>query len=225
MELAKPVGQAAASRKYDILSALMAFALSQDKHRQRQVMRMMSLITTRYNWQRDELSMGQEAIAALWSCDTRTVKREMAKFLSMGWLVMKRRGARGRVSVYGIDLTRMMEDTRPAWPNIGEDFVARVDPDRPEPVASNVVALRQVAAPVADGSVWAEAQALLHAEDGATYGAWFHGLTEADRHEGWLILAAPTRFHATYVETHLMARLMGAIRRIDPTVAGVRLEG
>jgi hypothetical protein len=185
---------------------------------------MMSLITTRYNWQRDELSMGQGAIAELWSCDTRTVKREIAKLLSMGWLVMKRRGARGRVSVYGIDLQRMMEDTRPAWPKIGEDFVERVDPARTPSKPSNVVALRQVAAPTVDGSLWAKAQGVLHAEDGATYGAWFHGLTEIEQHEGWLILAAPTRFHATYVETHLMARLTGAVRRIDPTVTGVRVE-
>ena len=66
-------------------------------------------------------------------------------------------------------------------------------------------------------------------EQGETYHTHIRrvldGLTEAERHEGWLILAAPTRFHATYVETHLMSRLMGAIRRVDPTVAGVRLEG
>lgn len=224
MEMARPVGRAAASQKYDILSALMAFALSQDKNRQRQVMRMMSLITTRYNWQRDELSMGQEAIAALWSCDPRTVKREIAKLLSMGWLVMKRRGARGRVSVYGIDLTRMMEDTRSAWPNIGEDFVERFDPHRPEPKASNVVALRQVAAPESDGSLWAQVQAVLHHENGAIYGAWFHSLTEVERQGGILILSAPTRFHAAYVETHLKARLFAAVRRVDPTVADVRVE-
>ncbi|TYP80461.1 hypothetical protein BD830_10711 [Maritimibacter alkaliphilus HTCC2654] len=225
MEMAKPVGRAAASHKYDILSALMAFALSQDKHRQRQVTRMMSLITTRYNWQRDELSMGQEAIAALWSCDVRTVKREIAKLQAIGWLVMKRRGARGRVSVYGIDFSRMMDDTRPAWPNIGQDFVERMDPTRTEPRATNVVALRQVAAPVSNGSLWAEVQAFLHGADRATYSAWFHGMTEVERHEGWLILSAPTKFHATYVETHLMARLMRAIRTIDPTIAGVRIEG
>lgn len=92
--------------------------------------------------------------------------------------------ARGRVSVYGIDLSRMMEDTRPAWPNIGDDFITRVDPARPQTTPSNVISLRQVAAPVADGSLWAEAQELLHGADGATYGAWFHGLTEVERHEG-----------------------------------------
>ena len=84
MQLPRPVGREAASRKYDILSALMAFALAQDKHVQRQVLRIMALITTRYNWQRDELTMGQGEIAKLWSVDERTVKREMAKLRALG---------------------------------------------------------------------------------------------------------------------------------------------
>ena len=53
MELAKPVGPGASARKYDLLSALMAFALSDGKGTQRLVMRLMVLVTTRYNWQRD----------------------------------------------------------------------------------------------------------------------------------------------------------------------------
>ena len=226
MQLPRPVGREAASRKYDIMSALMAFALSQDKHVQRQVLRIMALITTRYNWQRDELTMGQGEIARLWSVDERTVKREMARLRAQGWLVLKRQGARGRVSVYGMDLGRMLEDTRPAWPLIGEDFVARLDPAEPAGQgASNVVPLRAVAAPEADGSVWATAQGWLHGEDPATYGAWFHSLTEAATEANCLILAAPTRFHATYVETNLKDRLVAALRRFDPGLRDVRVVG
>lgn len=225
MELPKAVGPSAASRKYDILSALMAFALAGDKTLQKQVMRLMALITTRYNWQRDELTMGQEAMATLWCVDTRTVKRELAKFQAKGWLVMKRRGARGRVSVYGIDLNRIMEDTRGCWGHIGPDFIERVDPAARPATPSNVVALRASPAPKGDGSLWAEVQAVLHGEDMATYGAWFHGLQEAACENGVLILAAPTRFHATYVETHLLGRLRAALRRVDPTVQEVKVEG
>ena len=50
-------------------------------------------------------------------------------------------------------------------------------------------------------------------------------LVAQEEGEGWLTLAAPTRFHATYVETHLMGRLMRAVRRVDPSIAGVRIEG
>lgn len=223
MQLARPVGREAASRKYDILSALMAFALSQDKHIQRQVLRMMALITTRYNWQRDELTMGQGEIARLWSVDERTVKREMAKLRSKGWLVLKRQGARGRVSTYGMDLTRMMEDTRPAWPLIGEDFITRIAGQESGggQGVSNVVPLRAVPPPAADGSIWAAAQARLHAADAATYGAWFHPLVEAGLEVGCLTLTAPTRFHARYVEQHLKERLLAALRSVDPSISEV----
>lgn len=226
MQLPRPVGREAASRKYDILSALMAFALSRDKHVQRQVLRMMALITSRYNWQRDELTMGQSEIARLWSVDDRTVKREMARLRAQGWLVLKRQGARGRVSVYGMDLERMLEDTRPAWPLIGEDFVARLDPPGAAGQgASNVVPLRPGPVPVADGSLWAQAQAWLHAEDAATYGAWFHVLTDAGVETNCQVLAAPTRFHATYVATNLKERLMAALCRFDPSLRDVRVVG
>ncbi|MES2915141.1 MAG: DnaA N-terminal domain-containing protein [Pseudomonadota bacterium] len=149
MQLPRPVGREAALRKYDILSALMAFALSKDKHVQRQVLRVMALITTRYNWQRDELTMGQ-----------------------------------------GV---------------------------------SNVVPLRAVPTPAADGSVWATAQAMLLDEDAATYGTWFHALTDAGVEANCLTLAAPTRFHATYVSTNLKERLLAALRRADPSFRDVRV--
>lgn len=226
MQLARPVGREAASRKYDILTALMAFALMQDKHVQRQVLRVMVLITARYNWQRDELAVGQEEIARLWSVDARTVKREMARLRAQGWLVQRRAGARGRVAVHGIDLGRMLGDTRPAWPLVGPDFVARLDPAGPPPVpAGNVVPLRPAPAPPRDGTVWAAAQARLSAEDRASYGAWFHPLAEAGLAEGTMTLAAPTRFHASYVMTHLQQRLLAALRAVEPSVAAVLVIG
>ncbi|MGB5559420.1 MAG: hypothetical protein WBN04_15580 [Paracoccaceae bacterium] len=223
MQLPRPVGREAASRKYDILSALMAFALAQDKHVQRRVLRMMSLITTRYNWQRDELSMGQAEIARLWSVDERTVKREIARLRANGWLLVKRQGARGRVSLYGMDLGRMMEDTRPVWPNLGDDFIARIEPPPSGAGGSNVVPLRAMPAPVQDGTLWTFTQERLHGDDLASYGAWFHALTEAGLEDGCMTLAAPSRFHARYVETHLKDRLLSALRITDPSLRDVRI--
>lgn len=227
MQLPRPTGREAASRKYDILSALMAFALAQDKHVQRQVLRIMALITTRYNWQRDELTMGQGEIAKLWAVDERTVKREMARLRTRGWLVLKRQGARGRVSVYGMDLSRMMEDTRPVWAHIGEDFIARLAPADigKDQQPTNVVPLRAspARAPVDDGSLWAAAQAQLHAADSATYGAWFHTLTDAGIEESCQVLVAPTRFHARYVDTHLRERLLAALKATDPSLRDIRV--
>ena len=95
MQTLRPVGRGASARKYDILTALGAFALAQGKHEQRRVLRLMTLITARYNWARDELAVGQRESARLWAVDERTVKREMARLKAAGWLVVKRQGAFG----------------------------------------------------------------------------------------------------------------------------------
>jgi hypothetical protein len=98
MQVKRPAGRHASVVKYDILTALGAFALSQPKSPQRLVLRFMTLVTARYNWSRNELAVGQREIAKLWTVDERTVKREMAKLRAMGWLVVKKQGVRGRVS-------------------------------------------------------------------------------------------------------------------------------
>lgn len=219
MLVAKPVGRDAAAKKYDILSALAAFALSQDKHKQRQVMRLMALITTRYNWQRDELSMGQAEIARLWSVDTRTVKREMSKLRALGWLVVKSQGARGRVSTYRLDLARMMSDTRPAWANVGPDFVARMG-GQVEEAATNVVPFRGGAGEVFGDDTWGRTCAAFNQLDPAAYAAWIAPLTVGEVDCGQLVLVAPSKFHATYVTAHLLERLTYQLRHQDPTLHG-----
>lgn len=225
MQLPKPVGRDAAVRKYDILSALMAHALSRDKTCQRQVLRLMALITTRYNWKRDELTMGQDEIARLWQVDTRTVKREMSRLRASGWLVMKRQGARGRVSVYSLDLDKIFLDTRETWINIGPDFVERVQAeDTPEGPAGNVVPLRPVAPPREDGSLWSDAQARLYTEYPACFAAWFSGLSEVCIEEGCVVLQAQTRFHASYVMTQYEDRLVRLLRNLDPSIRAIRVE-
>jgi hypothetical protein len=219
----KPVGRDAAAKKYDILSALAAFALSQDKHVQRRILRLMSLITTRYNWQRNELSMGQEDIARLWTVDLRTVKREMAKLRGLGWLVETRGAARGRVAIHALDFALIMADTRHVWANIGTDFIARqAGGTVPEP-ASNVVPFQAAPLPQ-DGSVWTAAQHAFQAQDAAAFTAWIARLREVDREGGTLCLLAPSRFHKTYVETHLSDSLLRILRRIDPSLSAIRIE-
>lgn len=223
MQLARPVGREAASRKYDILSALMAHAFSHDGSTQRQVFRLLALITTRYNWQRNELGIGQTEIARLWCVDTRTVKREMARLRARNWLVQKRQGARGRVSVYALNLERMLEDTRPDWPNIGPDFVERMTQQDRGTDQTNVVPLRPIPPPLPTGTLWSEARARLHHDDPAVYAAWFEPLEEVEACNGCLTLAAPTRFHATYVEGQFKTRILAAVACVDPSVRNVRV--
>ncbi|MBV0892992.1 hypothetical protein KTN05_14225 [Paracoccus sp. Z118] len=241
MQVIRPVGREAASRKYDLLSALMAHGLAGDKHRQRLVLRLMALITTRYNWQRDELTMAQTEIARLWSVDERTVKRDMARLRALGWIVVKRQGARGRVSVLGLGLERLLLDTRPEWSNVGPDFVARLGGGDTDSAGAGqggemggdgptVVPFRRPGAGVepaqmaAPGGIWAAARALLLAEDPAVFDAWLAPLAEAGIEDGQLVLLAPSRFHASYVLTNLRERLSTALRRADPTLAGVMVR-
>lgn len=216
----KPVGRNASALKYDILTAMGTYALSLEKGPQRLVLRFMTLMTARYNWQRDELAVGQREIARMWSVDERTVKREMAKLRALGWLIVKRQGARGRVTEYGFDLERILQDTKASWPAVGPDFEHRMKGAN-EPERNVVPLMTGTAAPapdVSDGTEWSLAKAVLHQEDGATYTAWIQALTRESRAGGRLVLKAPSRFHANYVISHLRDRLLAACRDVDDDI-------
>lgn len=218
----KAVGREAATRKYDILTALATYALARGKHDHRLVLRLMALITARYNWSRNELAVGQREIARMWSVDERTVKREMAKLRAFGWLEVKRQGVRGRVTEYGMNFDKILDATRDDWSKVGPDFDIRMQ----GPVAQGqVVALPvrgHVPAPViTEGSDWSLVQALLHSEDPATYGSWFHALRSVNREGERLTLQAPSRFHAAYVQSHLSNRLHAAFHTIGTGISEV----
>lgn len=222
MQLVKPAGQRDAARKYDIITALGAYALARNKHDQRLVLRLITLMTARYNWARDELAVGQREIAQLWSVDERTVKRDMAKLRGMGWLVVKRQGARGRVTEYGLDLDRILATTEGEWRNVGPDFDLRMSG---KPEQTSIVPL-----PVKDhvpepdtssGSEWALAQAILYAEAPDLYGSWLRNLVRVERAGGRLTLRAPSRFHGSYVQTHLTRRILSACQAVDGDVTEI----
>ncbi|MGO4917405.1 hypothetical protein [Pseudogemmobacter sp. W21_MBD1_M6] len=219
----KPVGRGASVIKYDLLTAMGAYALSLDKGPQRLILRLMTLVTARYNWGRNELTVGQREIARLWGVDERTVKREIAKLKTMGWLIVKRQGARGRVAEYGLDLTCILHNTKPRWAAVGPDFEDRMDhTDEPD---SKVVPmpLRGAGPPpdISDGTEWAQARARLYDEDPGRYRSWVEALIRIERAGGQVQLLAPSRFHATYVTTHMLSRLLRACQAVDPTVTVV----
>ncbi len=224
MQMMKPVGRSAAVRKYDILTALGALALAGSKHDQRRTLRLMTLITARYNWQSDLLAVGQREIARMWSCDERTVKREMMRLKAMGWLVMKRQGARGRVSEYGLGLETILSATRSHWMAIGPDFEARMTPPAASESQTVVPFPGNVAAPVIgdeSATEWDMVRLRLHRDDPGLYGAWVEALTRQSRAGDRLILRAPSRFHASYVITHLVPRLLAMCQELDPSIRGI----
>ncbi len=223
MLAAKTIGRNSSVLKYDILSALSVFALNGDKHRQRSVLRLQALITTRYNWGRNELSIGRREIAKLWAVEERTVKREMSRLRASGWLSVKHPAARGRVAVYALDLECILEASREHWPSMGPDFVLRMESllnPTPKPEGSNVVPFQ---APPNSTDVWGQVAQMLHSRDTQRYTAWFQHLCQDHIDDGTLILSAPTRFLAQYVESHFGAELEKLVCSVDPDLSGVRI--
>lgn len=222
MQLEKSAGPRDAARKYDVITALGAYALARNKHDQRLVLRLITLMTARYNWARNELAVGQREIARLWSVDERTVKRNVAKLRGLGWLVVKRQGARGRVTEYGLNFDRILAMTEAEWPNVGPDFDLRMSG---KPEASPVVPLPvkgHVPAPeLNDGSEWALAQFMLYTEAPDLYGSWLRNLIRVERAGGRLVLRAPSRFHGSYVQTHLTRRILSACQAVDGDVTEI----
>lgn len=208
-------GPGAGSDKYDILTALAVAGLAVGGHQQVSLMRLMALVTARYNWAQDELAIGQREMAQLWSVDERTAKREVKRLTEAGLLVVLRPGVKGRVAVYRLDLGAICQATEPVWPCVGPDFTDRMSQrHRPVAPAPKVVQVdfgsRQR---LPDGvTPWDRACARLAAEDEARFAAWFAGLRLMSDEGGHIRLAAPSRFAATYVATHLRVPLEAALR-------------
>lgn len=220
MAMRKPTGLGAAVRKYDLLTAMGTLALNSAKAEQRQLLRLMVLVTARYNWASDILSIGQAEIAKLWSVDERTVKRTMSVYRAKGWLWLKRPAARGRVSQYGLGIDQLFQDSQPLWAVIGSDFEARLAPAASE---TNVLPF-----PVPAGTVppqgqglWAKMQRQLVDEEPALYHAWLAGLEPHQEGAGRLVLASPRRFQLAYLRTHLTNRLLQTARRHDPSIESI----
>lgn len=219
MRVKRSTGPQAAVLKYDFLTALGAYALSEGKASQRLCLRFMTLITARYNWGRDSLTVGQREIARLWSVDERTVKREMAKLRALGWLVVRRQGARGRVTDYRLDIQAVTEATRPQWAAVGPDFEARMSAEpqagsKVVPFTPNV----EVPPPQVTSDEWGIARAVLHREHTAIYGAWVQNLARHGREGDVLMLKAPTPFHANYVNTRLKKVILETCQAIDADI-------
>lgn len=225
MRQLRPVGRSASALKYDLLTAMGAYALASEPTEQKRVLRFMTLITARYNWASDIMAVGQREIARLWSCTERTVKRDIAVLKARGWLVVRRQGARGRVSEFRIDLDRVLSDTKVIWDSVGPDFAARLG--KPEPEIGNVVPLPVGGvAPIpntGDTSEWGIAKHALRAQDEGTYAAWMHALVRQGRAGDRLVLRAPSRFHASYVQTHLSGQILAACRSVDAQITAIEI--
>ncbi|MEL6828446.1 MAG: hypothetical protein AAFN91_19550, partial [Pseudomonadota bacterium] len=137
-------GPHAAVWKYDLLTALSVFALGQGATMQTSILRLIAVATARYDWRRDELSIGRAELMRLWQCSEPTVKRELRRLRDTGLLVQVRAGVRGRVAAYRLCRQGLELLTQGHWVHAGPDFTARMQgtPESETPTG-NVVSFPQ----------------------------------------------------------------------------------
>lgn len=97
-------GAHSSARKYDVLSALALAGLEGSSLPSQRALRLIALITTRYNWAGDTLSIGHAELAVLWKVSRRTVIREVEALRQSGLLVVLRTGRKGRVTTYRLSI-------------------------------------------------------------------------------------------------------------------------
>ena len=220
----KLAGPGAGVRKYDLLTALAVAGLAGSPGFATSMTRLIALVTARYNWRLDEVSIGQAELARMWSVDVRTVKREIRRLAEHGLLSIKRAGARGRVATYVLNHKRIDELTRECWPLVGPDFEARMAEQggTSDAAPSTVVPFPGQSD---SQSEWSVARSTLRRVDRARAKAWFDPLMREGRVGTTLTLRAPSAFHAGYVMTHLIGDLTRAVAEANPDITQIDVIG
>lgn len=115
------------SVKYDLLSAIAVCALYDGAIRKALGPKLLALITTRFDWSTGLISAGHDQLAALWNIDKRAVKRTLQELKDLEILLVLKRGVRGNVTLYRLDIWKALSLTKPVWPHLGEDFKRRLE--------------------------------------------------------------------------------------------------
>lgn len=226
MEQVKRVGPKAGGLKYDLLTALNVTGLHGSPTEQTSLMRLSALITARYNWRIEEVSVGHAELARLWGVNDRTVKREMKRLMSMGVLLCIRPGVRGRVGAYRLNYARIYEVSRPLWAFVGTDFEDRMIEVSGERTVVTVNFHKPMPAKpclVSDSGTgtWGAVRRRLQAEHPALFESWFAKLVQDNVTEDAVTLRAPNGFVSRYIETHF-AQILGAVIDAEmPTHSGM----
>lgn len=227
MKATRSTGPHASVQKYDLLTAMAVAGLNGKTVFQTSMLRLVALVTARYNWKLDELTVGQRDLARMWSVDERTVKREIKRLLSDDILIQLRPGVRGRVAAYRLNQGEIYRRSESHWQKVGPDFAARMDTNRqgPNGVGQTVVRVdfRPTTAPeFPQETAWGRTCARLADMDPDLYRSWFSALVFEEFKQASLYLRAPSSFVANYIVTHHLKRLQdvassefGSISRLD----------
>ncbi len=202
--------------KYDVLTALSVTGLHGSPAQQISMARLCALITARYNWKLDHFCVGQPEMARMWHVTERTVKREIKKWVDDRLLICVRKGVRGRVGAYRLNILKVFEVSRDVWPAVGTDYaerMAELDPAQ----GSSVVKVDFTKAdhhvpPPDEGTSWfavSERLKTLHPEK---HRNWFAPLRFVSDEGGRYTLAARSGFVVRYLETHFSAVMNEAVQ-------------
>ncbi|SFP43484.1 hypothetical protein [Tranquillimonas alkanivorans] len=213
MQSRRITGVGAGVVKYDILTALSLIGLTGSPGFRTSMLRLISMVTSRYNWINDEVSVGQRDLARMWGVDERTVKREIKRLTAANLIVCTRPGVRGRVAAYRLNRAEVLRLSRDRWGDVGTDFADRMD-GHAEDETPRVVKVdfgRKAQSAAAGQGTWAATRQRLEREDPALFGAWFQHVDCETFTRDAVVLTCAKRFVASYIETHLSARLMSAV--------------
>jgi hypothetical protein len=216
----KLVGPGAGVRKYDVLTWLAMAGLREAGLTATLALRLIALITARYNWAVDEASIGHEELTRLWGVSRRTVIRDIDKLRTAGLLVQTRPARRGRVGAYRLGHDRIIALAEPLREGMGADLCARTAPNAEKPVDDGRVV---VVFPRPDDVSLHDRlrNALVGAASEAALARWFDPL-RCEIGDGGLTLCAPSAFHADYVERTFGDRLRRAAATLGETRMSVR---
>lgn len=214
---ARPTGPGAAVVKYDVITALSVLALRDGTTLQTTVLRLIALITARYNWKLDHFSVPQADMARMWQVSDRTVKREVKRMVAAGLVTCIRPGVRGRVAAYRLNYARLSDRTRAIWPDVGPDYDARMQ-EMQGSADAKVVKVDFAAKtpgptdrlPPRD-DLWGRVLHALSQTDPANVGNWYQKLDLVSVQPDRIVLRAPSGFVAQFIQTHLSRALISAL--------------
>lgn len=212
------VGPGASARKYDLLTALALSSLHGERIAPILCLRLIALITARYDWARDMVAIGHEELARLWGVSRRTVIRDLARLTDCGLIEVAAPGRRGRVASYRLRHAAIDAATAPQWALAGQAMAARMagagesSHAQPRDEASSAALPDALLAGLGDRL------------PEAVLARWIAPLDWLGVEDGVARWRAPSRFHATYVSRTHGDAMLAAMRRTEPGVRRIAIE-
>ncbi len=209
----KLVGPKAGAIKYDVLTALNLIGLHGAPVDQVSMQRLSTLITARYNWRREELSIGQRDMARMLCVTERTIKREVKRWTDRKVLICTRAGVRGRVAAFRLSLIDVYAQSEPFWSAVGPDYVARMTELAPSK-SQTVVPFSKPAATtdeIPQTTAWGSMCQRLNNSYPEKTANWLKQLAFVSDDGQHFVVEATSGFAARYIETHLGREIAEAI--------------